>query len=149
MIGHHVFNSPNKYVYWKEEAVAYCYNFLTKELGIPGNKIIFKEKPWFGGGNAGPSLEVICEGLELCTLVFMNLKQTEQGDIQLEDGNRYSRMNLQVVDPGWGLDRFVWMSQASTSAYEAVFGSVLENLKKEVGINPDETVLSEYSRVEE
>ena len=36
------------------------------------------------GGNVGPALEVIVGGLELATLVFMNLEEHEDGDIEIK-----------------------------------------------------------------
>ena len=38
-------------------------------------ELTYVENPWSGGGNAGPALEVIVGGLELATLVFMNLRR--------------------------------------------------------------------------
>ena len=39
-------------------------------------------------------------------------------------------MPLQVVDTGYGLERFVWASQGTKTAYEAVFGSEYEELRR-------------------
>ena len=38
-------------------------------------EITYVENPWSGGGNAGAALEVIVGGLELATLVFMDLEE--------------------------------------------------------------------------
>ena len=43
-------------------------------------EITYVENPWSGGGNAGAALEVIVGGLELATLVFMNLEEHDDGD---------------------------------------------------------------------
>ena len=56
-------------------------------------------------GNAGPALEVIVGGLELATLVFMNLEEDDEGDITIK-GQKYSEMKLQIIDTGYGLERF-------------------------------------------
>ncbi|HEC86756.1 MAG TPA: alanine--tRNA ligase, partial [Thermoplasmatales archaeon] len=80
MMGHHAFNSRDKFVYWTEETVSYCNDFLTKELGINEREITYKESLWEGGGNAGPCLEVLAGGLEVATLVFMSLEEKENGD---------------------------------------------------------------------
>ena len=45
------------------------------------------------GRNAGPALEVIVGGLELATLVFMNLEENEDGEIDIK-GQKYSEMDL-------------------------------------------------------
>src|SRR3989442_8204 len=42
-------------------------------------------------------------------------------------------MDTQVVDTGYGLERLTWLSQATTSAYEAVFGEALAYLKRATG----------------
>lgn len=126
MMAHHAFNFPGKEVYWKNETVAYCTELLEK-LGIRREEIVYKEEPWAGGGNAGPCLEAIIRGLELATLVFMNLRADEKGDIEIK-GERYSRMENYIVDTGYGLERFVWMSKGSPTVYDAIFGGVLDRI---------------------
>src|SRR5881296_2321603 len=57
-------------------------------------------------------------------------------------------MDTQVVDTGYGLERLTWLSQATTSAYEAVFGEALAYLKRATGAERvDDRVLREYSKV--
>ena len=53
------------------------------------------------GGNAGPAVEVIVGGLELATLVFMNLEEREDGDVEIK-GIRYGEMPLQIIDTDMG-----------------------------------------------
>jgi alanyl-tRNA synthetase len=88
MMAHHAFNSESNKIYWKEECTAYCHELLADALSIPEEEITYKENPWMGGGNAGMALEVMVAGLELATLVFMNLKLDPKGDVELE-GERY------------------------------------------------------------
>jgi alanyl-tRNA synthetase len=145
MIGHHAFNYPDKSVYWKDEALGYCHEYLLKELGLKEEIITYKEKPWMGGGNAGPSVEVIVQGLELATIVFMNMKRDTSGSIDIE-GEKYSPMQLKVVDPGWGLERFAWLSQGTPSAYDASFGHILEDLKGKIDV-PETKILETYSKL--
>src|SRR2546429_8301722 len=53
-----------------------------------------------------------------------------------------------VVDTGYGLERLTWLSQGTTSAYEAVFGDALAYLKRATGAKRvDDKVLREYSKV--
>lgn len=132
MMAHHAFNFPGKEVYWKNETVAYCTELLEK-LGIRREEIVYKEEPWAGGGNAGPCLEAIIRGLELATLVFMNLRADEKGDIEIK-GERYSRMENYIVDTGYGLERFVWMSKGSPTVYDAIFGGVLDRIFQSSGL---------------
>ncbi len=57
-------------------------------------------------------------------------------------------MDTQVVDTGYGLERLTWLSQGTTSAYEAVFGDALAYLKRATGAKRvDDRVLREYSKV--
>ncbi|MFQ6061075.1 MAG: alanine--tRNA ligase, partial [Thermoplasmata archaeon] len=127
MMAHHVFNSRKKRIYWKEQTVAFCHELFTERLRAREEDIVYKEKPWIGGGNAGPSLEVIAGGLEVATLVFMNLKRDYNGDVQL-GGERYSPLALNVVDTGYGLERMVWASLGSPTIYDAVYSEVLASL---------------------
>src|SRR4030065_71105 len=55
-------------------------------------------------------------------------------------------MDIQVVDTGYGLERLTWLSQGTPSAYEAVFGDVLEELKRLSGTKIDDAILAEYSK---
>lgn len=126
MMAHHAFNYPSKKIYWKEETVAYCEKFLER-LGADLNKITYKEEPWAGGGNAGPCLEVLLGGLELATLVFMSLVRNDDGDILIK-GEKYKKMENCIVDTGYGLERFVWMSQGTPTIYDALFPEIIEKI---------------------
>ncbi len=135
MMAHHAFNYPENQVYWKEETVAYAMELL-ESLGIKREDIVLKEHPWFGGGNAGASFEVIVGGLELATLVFMNLKESENGPIEI-DGVKYEEMPIKIVDTGYGLERFVWMSKSTPTIYEAIYPEMLEKLMELTGVEKD------------
>ena len=133
MLCHDSFNYPGNHVYWKNETVAYSYNFFTKAIGIDGKLISYKEKPWSGGGNAGAALEVFVKGLELATLVFMDLKTDPEGEYEV-DGEKYSRMPLEVVDTGYGLERISWVTIGSSTVYDAVFPDVIQFVKEKSGV---------------
>ncbi len=124
MMAHHAFNYPDKEIYWKNETVAYCTELLN-ELGVKKENIIYKEEPWAGGGNAGPCLEAIVGGLEVATLVFMNLEEHPDGTIEIK-GERYRKMDNYIVDTGYGLERFVWASKGTPTVYDAVFPEVVD-----------------------
>lgn len=136
MMAHHAFNYPDEWIYWKDETVEYAIKFI-ESLGGSEEDIVFKEKPWIGGGNAGASFEVIVGGLELATLVFMNLKEDENGSIILGD-SRYSEMPLKIVDTGYGLERFVWLSQMTPTIYDAIYPDMVEKLMELVGLERGE-----------
>ncbi len=136
MMAHHAFNYPDRRVYWKEETVAYAIELLEK-LGVDREDIVLKEHPWFGGGNAGASFEVIVGGLELATLVFMNLRESPTGNIEIE-GVKYEEMPIKIVDTGYGLERFVWVSKGTPTIYEAIYPDMLEKLMNLTGVVKDE-----------
>ncbi|MGI0155472.1 MAG: alanine--tRNA ligase, partial [Thermoplasmata archaeon] len=121
MMAHHAFNRPDHEVYFKDRTVELCHGLLTEELGADPKAITYKEEVWEGGGNLGPSLSVAELGLELGTLVFMEY---------IRDGVTMRPMPLTVVDTGYGLERFTWMSQGTKTAYEAVFGREYEELRR-------------------
>jgi len=140
MMGHHAFNADEGTdyayegeVYWKDECVEYCVDFFG-EFGVAPEELTFIEDPWVGGGNAGPAFEVIYRGLELATLVFMALEQDPDGEYELKDGNRYSRMDRRIIDTGYGLERWTWMSQGTTTIYEAIYPEMIDFLTDEAGI---------------
>ncbi len=133
MMGHHAFNSDNNFVYWKDETVRYCHDMLI-ELGLNEDEIAYKEHPWIGGGNAGPSLEVNVRGLELATLVFMNLEKHPDGDVDL-DGDMYRPLSLNVVDTGYGLERYVWMSDGAPTIYDSIYPDIVDYICNECGIS--------------
>lgn len=121
MMAHHAFNRPDHRVYFKDRCVELCQEFLSSELGAAPTAITYKEEEWEGGGNLGPSLSVGIAGLEVATLVFMEYQR---------DGANVRPMPLTVVDTGYGLERLTWLSQGSRTAYEAVFGTALEELRR-------------------
>ena len=157
MMAHHVFNRPDEgeMYYWMDECVAYCHSMLTETFGISADEITYVENPWSGGGNAGPAVEVIVGGLELATLVFMNLEESEDGDVELK-GDRYREMPLQIIDTGYGLERFCWAAAGTPTIYEAIYPETVDWLKTISGFSevasqwPDldlDTLLGEMSRL--
>ena len=122
MMAHHCFNRPEEgdVKYWVEECIRFCDDLFVNRLGIDPNEITYVENPWSGGGNAGPAVEVIVGGLELATLVFMNLEEREDGDVEIK-GIRYGEMPLQIIDTGYGLERFCWAAAGTPTIYEAIY----------------------------
>ncbi|AEB94696.1 alanine--tRNA ligase [Metallosphaera cuprina] len=117
MGGHHAFNYPDKFIYWKDETVAYAKEFFTEEMKIPEELLNFKESWWEGGGNAGPSFEVTVGGLELATLVFM------QYEIK---GDQYVPLKLKIVDTGYGIERLAWFTQKTPTSFHAIYGELVD-----------------------
>ncbi len=147
MMAHHAFNTqeevdPDEYayygeVYWKDETVEYCDEFF-ESLGVPVEEITYIEDPWVGGGNAGPAIEVIYEGVELATLVFMCMEQDPDGEYEMKDGNSYSFMDTYIVDTGYGLERWTWVSQGTPTVYEAVYPDMIAFLSENAGVEHTE-----------
>jgi len=128
MMGHHAFNKRGaEEIYWKNDTVRYCDDYL-KQLGVDMDSVTYKEAPWMGGGNAGPCLEVVTGGLELATLVFMDLELTQnRGDTNI-GGQWYRKMDTYIVDTGYGLERFVWASKGTPTVYDAIFPEMINKL---------------------
>jgi alanyl-tRNA synthetase len=136
MMGHHAFNKNTDEIYFKEETVNFCDQFFVKCIGIPRIKINYKEQMWIGGGNAGPCLEVLAGGLEIATLVFMNMKEDENGEFNIE-GKNYSPNPLNIVDTGYGLERIAWVTQGKENIYQTVFPEIIEIIKNKVHNSSD------------
>ncbi|MBS72403.1 MAG: alanine--tRNA ligase [Thermoplasmata archaeon] len=155
MMAHHCFNRPKdgQTIYWIDECVRFCDELFVNRLGINPNEITYVENPWSGGGNAGPAVEVIVGGLELATLVFMNLEEDPDGEIEIK-GEKYSEMDLQIIDTGYGLERFCWAAAGTPTIYEAIFPESVSLLRRLSGFDErlekineidSELVLSELS----
>ncbi len=125
MGGAHAFNYPNKEIYWKDQTVRFHQRFATEALGIKSDEIIYKEGVWVGGGNAGPDVECICRGLEVGTLVFMQYKVV---------GDEFVELPIRTVDTGYGIDRFAWISQGVPSAFQAIYGKMIDTIFSMAGI---------------
>jgi len=132
MMAHHVFNTREKEYYWKDRTVQLCDELLVG-LGMDPLAVTYKENPWAGGGNAGPSVEVMIGGLELATLVFMDLKAVSGGPIPIK-GEAYEKMNNYIVDTGYGLERFVWASKGSPTIYDAIFPDLVRKVADLAGV---------------
>lgn len=137
MGAHHAFNSDDNEIYWKDQTLRYCYEFLVS-IGINPEEITYIESWWKGGGNEGPSYEICAHGVELATLVFIQYKTTKDG---LEE------IPLRIVDTGYGLERIAWVSQGTPTAYDATFGPVIDKLTQLSGVELDTEILSENARI--
>ena len=157
MMAHHVFNRPDegKMYYWMEECVKHCHDLLCITFGIDPAEITYVENPWSGGGNAGAAVEVIVGGLELATLVFMNLEEHEDGDIEIK-GVKYTEMPLQIIDTGYGLERFCWAAAGTPTIYESIYPESVAWLKEQAGFSAEmfdmtqsdlDSLLGEMSRL--
>jgi alanyl-tRNA synthetase len=135
MMAHHAFNTPNEEIYWKDRTVELCDQFVAS-IGGDLNRITYKENPWIGGGNAGPSVEVLIGGLEIATLVFMSLGRQKTADTGYElKGEMYYPMKLRIVDTGYGLERLVWASKGSPTIYDAVFPEMVSRVMGAAGLS--------------
>lgn len=142
MMCHDAFNRPGKYVYWREETISYCFRFLTEVLHVDPVLITFKEKPWSGGGNGGNAVEVFVKGLEVATLVFMDMKEDPEGDFEI-DGTHYSRMERKIIDTGYGLERLAWLTSGTPTIYDTLYGEPMEFVYRKLGLDrPEENLIA-------
>ena len=146
MMAHHAFNYPDEEIYWKDRTVQLCDEFLLS-IGGDLNAVTYKEHPWIGGGNAGPSVEILIGGLEVATLVFMSLgkKATAKEPLDL-DGSLYYPMDIRIVDTGYGLERLVWASRGSPTIYDAVLPEMVSRLMSSAGLE-DLLEKSDYTKI--
>lgn len=138
MGAHHAFNSIDNKIYWKDNTVKLCHDFI-ESIGIDPAEITFIESWWEGGGNAGPCYEVCVRGVELATLVFMQYRILPNGDKE--------EIPIKTVDTGYGLERFAWISQGTPTAYDACFAPVINKLKRITNIDVDENILAENAQI--
>ncbi len=137
MGAHHAFNTEDNPVYWKNETLRYCHEFLVS-IGINPEEITYIESWWKGGGNEGPSFEICAHGVELATLVFIQYATTKDG---------LKEIPLKIVDTGYGLERIAWVSQGTPTAYDATFAPVIKSLTDLSGVELDTEILSENARI--
>jgi len=110
--------------------------------------VTYVESPWVGGGNAGPAFEVILRGAEVATLVFMDLEQDPDGEYEMKDGKTYSKMDNYIVDTGYGLERFTWLSQGTPTVYESVYPEMVERIIDDAGVErADDEILADIARL--
>ena len=133
MGGAHAFNYPQKEVYWMDQTIRYHHQLATDELGLRSESILYKEHFWSGGGNAGPDLECLCEGLEISTLVFMQYKV---------HGEQLIKLPIRTVDTGYGIERWAWLSQGKPSAFQVIYGPVLDGIFKRANMVLDEKLIA-------
>jgi len=138
MGGAHAFNYPDKQVYWKNETIRLHHEFVVKMLGIPSELVTYKEGIWSGGGNAGPDVEGCICGLEVSTLVFMQYKVV---------GSQFIDMPIKIVDTGYGMERFTWLSQGSPSGFHSIYGAILDKVVHLAELEQiDEKLMAENTR---
>lgn len=133
MGGAHAFNKlDGEFIYWKDGTVEFHHRFATERLGIPEDKIIYKEHFWVGGGNAGPDLEGIIDGLEVSTLVFMMYSIVNDDLIKTP---------ILTVDTGYGIERWAWLSTGSPTAFHTIYRDLAHDIAKWAGIDVEDKVI--------
>ncbi len=133
MGGAHAFNFPDKEIYWMDQTIRYHHQLATESFGLKSESISYKEHFWSGGGNAGPDLECLAAGLEISTLVFMQYKV---------QGDQLQKLPIRTVDTGYGIERWAWLSQGTASAFEVLYGPVLEKIFSLAGVKYDEKLVA-------
>ena len=121
--------------YWKDKCIDLDYRLLTDKFGINPKEIVFVEDVWAGGGSFGPSLEYFVRGLELGNAVFTEF----QGKL-----GQHTTLDHRVIDMGAGLERFVWITMGTPTAYDCCFGPIMSKITDAIGINRDIDALYRY-----
>ena len=106
----------------------HCHRMLTETFGIDASEITYVENPWCGGGNAGAAVEVIVGGLELATLVFMDMEEHPDGGVELK-GDRYARCRFKSLTRVMDWSAFVGRSGTPTTG-EAIYPETVAWLKE-------------------
>jgi alanyl-tRNA synthetase len=121
MSGQHAFNPPRE-GYWKDKCIQLNFDFLGGWMGIPEHELVYVEEVWTMPDLSafGPYLETFCMGLELVNSGFM----------EFTHAHGFKELPMKVVDVGWGHERLVWLSNATPTSYDAVFGPVIRKLMK-------------------
>ena len=133
MGGAHAFNYPDKEIYWMDQTIRYHHQLAVEEFGLKSEGMSYKEHFWSGGGNAGPDLECLYSGLEISTLVFMQYKV---------QGEQLVRLPIRVVDTGYGIERWAWLSQGKPTAFQVIYGSVLDKIFNLASVRFDEKLVT-------
>ncbi|MCK4967621.1 MAG: alanine--tRNA ligase, partial [Candidatus Aenigmarchaeota archaeon] len=138
MAGQHAFGAP-KTGYFKDECINLNFKFLTKEMGIPKEQLVYSEDVWAMNDFSafGPSMETFSMGLELVNSVFMQF--------QSPDGINRKELDLKVIDVGWGLERLVWFSNGTPASYDSLYGPVTKKMKALSNIDIDQNAFDKYS----
>ncbi|MBN2101849.1 MAG: alanine--tRNA ligase [Candidatus Aenigmarchaeota archaeon] len=134
MGGQHSFGN-----YWKDRCIELNFNFLNGVMGIPEDKLIYMEDVWSmpDFSQFGPCIETFSMGLELVNSVFSQFTKY---------GERYTELPQKVIDVGWGHERLVWFSNGTFNGYEAVFGPVIDWMKKQSCLHADD-LFERYSKL--
>ncbi|MBI3588578.1 alanine--tRNA ligase [Candidatus Micrarchaeota archaeon] len=140
MAGQHAFDCA-KTGYWKNECIGYNFTFLQEVLGIPKEEIIYGEDVWSlpDFSSFGPCIESFSRGSELVNSVFTEFRRGHNDEIQ--------PLEMQVIDVGWGFERLLWYYTGAPSAYDAVFPTQLEFMKKKSQMQFNEELINRYSRI--
>ena len=129
MVGQHsIYDEQKKTGYWKSRCIELDFRLMTEVFGIKPEEINWVEDVWVGPSAFGYSLEYFVRGLELGNAVFTEFAGTPE---------KYIQMEQRVIDMGAGLERFTWMSQGTPTCYDAVFGSVMDKLRKFIDYDGD------------
>jgi alanyl-tRNA synthetase len=138
MAGQHAFNWP-KEGYWRDRCIELNYKFLTDEIGVKKEDLVYNEDVWAMGdfSEFGPSLESFASGCELVNSVFTQFENSN-GSVKEFKGK--------VVDVGWGFERLLWYYTGYDTAYEAVFKGILNKIEKKSDVAFDKKLFDKFAK---
>ncbi|MBN2459596.1 alanine--tRNA ligase [Candidatus Woesearchaeota archaeon] len=136
MIGQHAFVSKEE---WSQaEVFTDIYEYITQEVGLPKEELTLHEDSWAGGGNYGPCMEFFSRGVELFNQVYMMFEHSDSGDKELK---------IKVLDMGLGMERVAWFTQGAITIYDAAFPTIIDKLKKKLGVEIDKELYRKFAPV--
>ncbi len=143
MAGQHSFKNKLKPAegYWKDDCIKYNYEFLTKVLEVPKDKLKYGEDVWAMPDFSayGPCIESFSGGLEIVNSVFMQYYWDAEKNLQQE-------LPLKVIDVGWGFERLLWFYSGHNNIYESIFYNQIDLMKENSGIEFESEVVKQYSK---
>ena len=134
MIGQHAFVKPEEF-----DINSYFKDLLEwfKSVGFSEEDITLHEDVWYGGGNAGVSLEFFYKGIEVANQVYMFFSY--------KDSEIFPLTKLKVLDMGMGHERVSWILNHTNTSYDSVFPNVIKYLIKNTNLDLDFQLYKEIS----
>jgi alanyl-tRNA synthetase len=132
-----LYDAKKKIGYWKDKCIELDYEMLTKVFRIKPSEINWIEDVWAGPSAFGPCIEFHIRGLEIGNAVFTEFVGTPESHVE---------MQKKVIDMGMGWDRVTWLSGATPTSYDVVFGDAMKKLLRESKIDYDKEFFARYAR---
>ncbi len=96
----------------------------------------------------------IFEAIALCGCVFLiyfvialwrdakRSRQRHSRAIRAMRKSKLLQMPIRTVDTGYGIERWTWLTQGSTNAFESTYGEVLDSVIRLTGVKVEEPLVA-------